>query len=405
MKYVTIEQWIKSKGKDISHAQVITCEQYSFNIKSKIMDMNDLRDYYNSRDSSDVFEYRVDNDQLIISDRNTAISEFPEGVDIEKTEFTLSAINNSIYDLFNSLMNDNAYFVASEGLDDLDNIENYLIEFIPKYSETTMTVYIPMQVNLYWKSKKLIYSEGDTMKYESFHFRIPKPEERKYNYEVIKEINIHGEEFILMKYNGENPLYVYNPSNVVLFNSLINRRTFFSAQLKNYINAVSFVRRLVCKEMLPVEYRSSKSANKMNVFNGKVLLTSSVKTIKKDEFMTMLEDIMINFKEFYETNPNPDELHKYILDKVGTGIPYNVYLILSTIYLKTQYFQDVGAVFNLCTETILNYEKQKAQIDATLYAFRVNYFAFQTPYIDKYSNIVGGGIPAYTKFKRDLGGY
>lgn len=405
MKYVTIDQWIKYKGQGILYAQIVTCDKYSFNIKSQIMDMQDLKEYYNNRDIDDVFEYRIDDDRLLVSDRNSIISEFPDDIAIEKRAFTLTGINNSIYSLFNNLMDDGAYFVSKEGLDDLDNIENYIIEFIPKYSASSMTIYISMQINLYWKSIKLIYAEGDKMKYNNFYFRIPKSVKNKYHYEIISEIKIHDKEFVVMKYNGENPLYVYDPNNVTLFNSLINRRTFLSAQLKNYINAVSFVRRLVCKEMLPVEYRNSKSIQNMAIFNGKVTFTSSAKTIKKDEFMAILEDIMINFKEFYETNPNPDELKKYIIDKVGTGILYNIYIILSTIYIETQCFNDVGAVFNLCTDTILKYEIQKAKVDATIYAFRINYFSFQTPYIDKYGHITGGGIPAYTKFNRDLGGY
>lgn len=399
MKYVTIDKWILDND-EITHAQLVTCDKYSFKIKSEIVDAEDLLHYYENKNDEDIFGYTIENN-MILSDPNTVVASLPDGMEIEKSTHYLEPINNSIYSLFTSLIDDNAYFVVSEGLNHIDSIENYITEFVPKYSASTMSVYISLQVNQYWKSVKLIYAENDAMKYNDFYFRIPKQVRTKYKYEEVGSFKLGNNEYIIMHYQGENPLYVYDPSRVVIYNSLINRRVFLSKQLKNYINAVSFMRRMFCKELMKVEYRTS-STSKMKVFEGNVKFESTAEDVSKEELTNMLEDIILNYVKFLMNNPKPEEITEFITSRTKNGIAANVYHILAKIFLNTNGTKDVGALFNLCTDMMLEYEKQKSKIDALIYAYRINYFTFETPYMIDGETFVGGNIPASTRFKHSI---
>lgn len=402
MKYVTIEQWIEQGESGISHAQVITCEKYSFNIKSEVMDLKELVEYYDARGPEDVFEYKINDNKLLISDIGASRAKHPKTLELPKTPYYLKALDNTIYHLFDKLMEDNAYLVAPEGLEDIDNIENNIIEFIPKYSASTMSVYIPIPVNLYWKSIKLIYAEGDNIKSNDFYFRIPKPVEDKYNYETVGRFILSNVEYVIKHYNNENSLYVYDPSKVRLFESLINRRAYLSAQLKNYINAISLVKRLRCREMITVEYKHSNNTKNMSVFNSNVTFESTADNVTKSDVMDILEDISNSFRPMLERDASNKEITEHILYFTKDNLEYSVYLLLADIYIKTNGYKDIASVFNVCNDAIEKYSKQKARVDALIYAFRINYFSFNTTYLsDKYT-FAGGGIPAKTKFRRTL---
>ena len=242
MKYVTIEQWISYGGSKITHAQVITKDGDSFTVKSEVMDMDDLAAYYENRSPDDIFEYRIESGNMLVSDVSTAKVKIPKELPIEKIAYYQKPLESSIYHLFQRLMNDNAFLVAPEGIDNLDNIEDYIIEFIPKYSLSTMSVYIPIPVNLYWKSIKLIYAEGSQLKTNSFLFRIPKVKADKYNYEFVAEMSLAKQDYVIMRYNGENSLYVYDPTKVRLFESLLNRYVFRSSSVKEYVKCNLFLK-------------------------------------------------------------------------------------------------------------------------------------------------------------------
>lgn len=405
MKYVTIEQWISYGGSKITHAQVITKDGDSFTVKSEVMDMDDLAAYYENRSPDDIFEYRIESGNMLVSDVSTAKVKIPKELPIEKIAYYQKPLESSIYHLFQRLMNDNAFLVAPEGIDNLDNIEDYIIEFIPKYSLSTMSVYIPIPVNLYWKSIKLIYAEGSQLKTNSFLFRIPKVKSDKYDYEFVAEMSLAKQDYVIMRYNGENSLYVYDPTKVRLFESLLNRYVFRSAQLKNMLNAISFLKRLRCKEMKTVEYKHSSKTKTMSVTQDRnISFECTVKDVTKNELMAICDDLVLGYKSLVESGASEQELRKHILDATRGIFDYTVYHLLIDIYNKTDGLRDVALVFNLCKEALDHYGKMKAEVDAFIYAYRVNYFSFNTMFLKDGYIFSGGGVPSKTRFRRMMEG-
>ena len=157
--------------------------------------------------------------------------------------------------------------------------------------------------------------------------------------------------------------------------------------------------------MKTVEYKHSSKTKTMSITQDRnISFECTVKDVTKNELMAICDDLVLGYKSLVESGASEQELRKHILDATRGIFDYTVYHLLIDIYNKTDGLRDVALVFNLCKEALDHYGKMKAEVDAFIYAYRVNYFSFNTMFLKDGYIFSGGGAPSKTRFRRMMEG-
>ena len=396
MKYIFIEKWIETQTGD-KFVQLLENERFSRTVTSRIIPESELRNVYNTNDCCN---FELKDNGFVITNINIPILNMPrqEVRSEADTLYTMKPALRCIYDLFEELMDDNAYLFYDTGIETLTRAQNYVTDFIPKYSQGTMSVYVTANNNGYWRSKKIIYAEGNHLKVNSFYVLVKDPIKYK-DLEFIQEVELCGVTYALMKYDNALPLVVYQHNDVVLFESLINEYAYSSVLYKNYIKAARFLKAVFCEETETLESRGYVS--KMEFINN-ITFKHNLKDISKDALTYMLDDLLnVVLPRILKEN-NPEYIVEYLRDY--PILEKSIASFMLKIATNTKIFRDKVELLQVCNKEIEFCSKMQAKFDAFLYAFRVDQFIYlaKTPYVGEIAKYGGGTINSVTKMIRRM---
>ena len=396
MKYSFIGHWISCDGV-FKYVQLIENEEFSRKVTSRVIPGSELRNIYNDKDC---FNFTISDSGYVSADVNLLQGELPEKMvnSGDASYFEMKPACRSIYDLLEDLMEKKSYFLYDTGLDDLDNIQEYVSRFIPKYSQSTMSVYFTALNNGEWRSKKIVYAEGSKLKANPFYVITSDPNPDP-ELEFIQEINLFNETAYIMRYNCTLPLLVYNHHNVMSFDPVINKYAYMSLVCKNQIKAVNYIKNLY----FPSKEKSNKSYVHRMDLSKNITFVHKLKDITKKNFQVIHDRCFSEILPMVQKTQDPSTVTKFF-DGMS-GLEKNVYLPIVLLCTKTKWFDDKVALLDLCYKYLDSVERSKAKYDAFLYGLRVDAFLYDDEIHEGELKLYkGGDISSYTVLTRKCEG-
>lgn len=283
----------------------------------------------------------------------------------------------SIYDLFNDLVDSNAKLVSDKVitenvLDLYDGISN----FIPKFSQTTMRVYIPCKVKGNWSTISLISIKDGLLRSEPFYFLVPKDSINlvdKYGLKPPKQVKLDDKEYDLYRYNGELSLYTALTPDIQVYPSIINKYSCLSELYKQIENLLALIIKSVSVDNSVKDDIAKPIISRSREPEPNVLIKVIYKKVTGKDLKNIFIDIVKNIiPEIKKGNFNNSMFAKYLSNQNYDYIRSILALeVVKSILARNCSNMDVLEELYKKRDTVLSL---KYKIDSFLYKTRANIF-------------------------------
>ena len=363
---------------EVKGVQLLIHEPLSNDIVVETVSFEDLKKLYSENINTKryCFDFKIENGFLRCSSaRALEVDEFSSprlGVST-----TVSQVVTSIYDLFNDLVDCKAKLVSDKVItDNVEDLYDGLATFIPKFSKSTMSVYIPCKVNGAWTTKNLIKMDNGLLCSKPFYFLTSKNVvdlETKYNLKPPRIITLDNEEYKLYRYNGELSLYTALTPDIQLFPSIINKYSCLSELYKQIGNLVALIIKSISvdnsvKDDVAKPIISRKSESEPNVYISIMYKNVTGKELK-ELFVDIVKNVIPSIKDGNFSN---EMFTKYLKDKQYDYIRSVLALeVVKCLTTKNCSNMDMLEMMYKKKDEVLSL---KYKIDSFLYKTRANIF-------------------------------
>lgn len=262
MKITVVNRYIRDSKFNIRLVEILSIDTDSINVDVIYTDIVNIRKYYTTNDKDSWVGFKLDDNDYLIVDKDTPYIVQSEEVlkRLKIGQYKLDSVPVNIFKLFIEIVNDSGFLVNDLYFKENktnENVEDYFSDFIPKFSQSSMTVSIPYHIESIneFRTKKLIYVEDSILKRDDFYFAIPKERESFYVSMKCEPILLAGEYYI-MKATEDVSLYAYSDCLDILYGPLLNVLVSMSQlkgemikDIKYLINA--FVPKEESKQVIP----------------------------------------------------------------------------------------------------------------------------------------------------------
>lgn len=278
------------------YVQVCRNQLGSSEFELSVLSMAQLKELYMKSKSNNNIKFDfVFDDDYFWSDSVPALSYSDNDLNyLKDSKKVIREIGDTIYNLFDTIVELGGYAVTGTSDDELQ----YFTKFIPRFSENTMTVYIPIKVGKTWVTQKLISVPSDMLVSHEFYFYVKSEFEehfQRYNLEKIKQYEIGAEVFTVYKYNRSLALCSYPQNDFPNFSAMIARYTYGHELYKCCIKACNQLGKILKAPLYDAEETTRSSTNsRMKEMTSYITFTLSSEKLKNQEYLDMITDISEN---------------------------------------------------------------------------------------------------------------
>lgn len=380
MIFQFVNELICNEDRKITHAQVVSNERFNLTMSAKVVKIEDLKAIHS--DKNNVCDFGID-EGLLTGDTSLNIKEISSKLSssIEGTTRDMKPLTDNIYDLFSDIVNEDGWYIDELGRNDVEVLE-YATKFIPKFSGTTMTVYLPNKVDGEWKSNKLIYSDNGILKTNNFMFMVPQSSREKfskYNLEVVKSYTVANVPFIILEYTGKVPIYAYIGNDFILYPSIVNRYVYMSEMYNMYYANAKFIKDMFAmKEETEEKPKYQGSPKNSRYTHSYVYFEPNFKRITRAQRDTYAKYVIEDIFQGLGSGWGQAELLEFIKGLGLKEVERMNFLHIMEIVLENS--NDMVALVSKCENEMEYYEKLKFRCDNVLYALRACMYVFPTSY-------------------------
>ena len=402
MKYIVINKYIKDNDFNIKLIELLCADTSNISIDVVYAGIDTIKEY-NKKDKDTWVGFDLDKDNYLIVDKNTPSLTLNDSTlqKLSANKYSINTVSGNIYYLFSKLVEENGFFIPDyffEKYPSGENVESYFTTFMPRFSQSSMTVSIPyyMEDLEEFRTKKIVYVEDGNLKRDDFCFAVPK--QREEFYKSLKcETLFLAENYVIMKTTDEVTVYAYTNSINILYGPLLNLLNSLS---KSWTESIKD-----CKYLLDVfaskPDRKGEKPQKTrkidySVYNKSYIeLSSNYPKITKSQrdkyFAYIAKDISQMAKEGCSLVDILDFMKSKEPNLVGLH-HFNRMFKLIFNYRKGRCSLEDALI-----EQKLEYELHKFEVDNLMYAIRAG--AFRDSNIPRAQVLTGGGT-AFTTIMR-----
>lgn len=391
-----------SVSKNITLAQVLCKKEFSYEVTTKVVTIEELRDIYlkSLEDKNLEVDFIFDGDYL----RCDTVPNIESSIEKLSMIRNISVVTKpailSVYHLFEDLVSTQAYLIEQDK--ETKEIKG-ISSFQPNYSETTMTVYIPIKIEDKWISKKLIYIKDGKLVGGNFTFMMNK----KYKDAISKKYGIAGEiqeDNVIFNYNGELPIYAFRQENFQLPVAMVNRSVYESTRYKYIITLLQIISNSLVKDSEPTEQPSQKGTEYISGYTMDYVQLRLNCKIKRNRIFAILQDYLEIYEKLNNGEITNEEAAITIHKHSKNVLERNLYYVANDIMSKGG--NDAMDRLDYTLKVLALAKIRKFKIDTYLYMC-VRAPLFVTPYKLKwntYEVLKGGNTPFNVTIERKKGG-
>ncbi|GAA0101608.1 hypothetical protein UT300012_23230 [Paraclostridium bifermentans] len=399
-----LNKMFRDETNKLTHAQLVINNRFDLGIKTKIVEVEQLKDIYrkNKDNKNFICDFSVDG-TLLSCDTSTPVAEINSAYSAELTgsENELKPEIANIYELFIDIVDSQGLYIDYTKHEVLGTEEmlSGVVRMIPNFSKTTMTVSLSVPLEDGWKSRKLIYAEEGILKTSNFYFMVEKQYANvieKYDVDFIKECNLKGKHYVIYEYTGNVSIYGYLGNDFKVFPALVNRYVYMQELYSMYIANAKFLKEIygiqeeevisVNKERTPRDYSSRYT-------QSYVCFEPSFKPISKNSRIKYLNDITGTVIPGIGSGWKREDLVRHIQEMGFNEIQRLNYIHILEFFLASE--GDQSSLVNKCDLEIDYYNKLKFKAGNFLYALRSCMFIFNKGY-RKNVALKGSDVPSST---------
>lgn len=399
MVFQFVNELICNEDKKITHAQIVSNERFNLTMSAKVVKIEDMKSIHS--DKNNVCDFGID-EGLLTGDTSLNIKEISSKLSssIEGSTKEMKPLTDNIYDLFSDIVNEDGWYVDELGRESQEVLE-FATKFIPKFSGTTMTVYLPNKVNGEWKSNKLIYSDEGILKTNNFMFMITQSSREKfskYNLNEVRTYNVGETNFIVLEYTGNVPIYAYIGNDFILYPSIVNRYVYMSEMYNMYYANAKFIKDMFAMKTETEEKPKYKGSPKNSRYtNSYVYFEPNFKRLTKAQRDSYAKYITDDIFQGLSEGWSQDNLVDFIKGLGLKEVERMNFLHMMEIVLENT--GDMVALVSKCEGEMEYYEKLKFRCDNVLYALRACMYVFPTSY--NLSKVLkGSDVPTCTFIRK-----
>lgn len=363
---------------EVKCVQLLIHEPLSNDITVKIVSFKELQELYsnNLKTKKYCFDFKIENGYFKCSSARTFEVDEMSTPKCGVSKIVKQAVT-SIYDLFNDLVDCNARLVSDKVItENVMDMYDGISSFIPKFSQTTMRVYIPCKVKGTWKTVSLISIKDGLLCSEPFYFLAPKNSINlvdKYGLKAPREVTLDNEEYCLYRYNGELSLYTALTPDIQVYPAIINKYSCLSEIYKQIENLLALIIKSVSVDNSVKDDISKPIVSRSREPEPNVLIKVIYKKVTGKELKDIFVDIVKNIiPEMKKGNFNNSIFAKYLSAK-GYDYIRSVLALeaVKSILAKNCSNMDILEVLYKKRDEV---SSLKYKIDSFLYKTRANIF-------------------------------
>lgn len=368
-------------GSETTHCQIVLNEFNSLVVTQKTIELNNLWDYL---DGDYICDFSVDDTgalkcgtSVTIQDVNNKHLELLMDRDIiVKPETT------NIYNLFIDIVNNGGYFIDDMVIDILGKpeMEKGVSNFLPKFSSTTMTVFMRTKRETGWCTKKLIYEKEGMLTMDSFYFMVNKQYADIFNKYGLEEVGISdytGVKYVVYKVTDDIGVFAYTSLGLKLYKSLINKYRNLSETDRILIRSAKYLVDMLDDSKEEETTTTKTSTSRYSQYYVK--LKPNLRQVSKKELdanFNLIHSTLINLLNCGESASSIVDAFRCECASEEQFISLK-YLFATKIYTAAKDPVTMEAnILEQCLNDINNYSKEMFKAEVFLYAIRACLFTF-----------------------------
>lgn len=405
MTFCYLNKMFRDETNTLTHAQLVINNRFDLGIKTKIVEVEELKKIYNKHkdDKEFICDFSVDG-QLLSCVTSTPVEEINSAYSAELTgsEKELKPEIANIYELFTDIVDSHGLYIdytKHEVLGTEDMLSG-VVRLIPNFSKSTMTVSISVPLEDGWKSRKLIYAEDGILKTSNFYFMVEKQYSDiigKYDVDFIMNCHLKGKEYAIYEYTGNVPIYGYLGNDFTIYPALVNKYVYMQEIYSMFIAIAKLIKEVYGIEdeevkIIPANRAPRESTSRYT--QSYVCFEPAFKPISKATRIKYLEDITGTVMHgITKEGWKRQDLINHVRDKQFNEIQKLNYTYMLEFFLESK--GDPAALLNKCDLEIDYYNKLKFKAGNFLYALRSCMFIFNKGY-RRNVKLTGSDVPSST---------
>ena len=405
MTFCYLNKVFRDETNALTHAQLVINNRFDLSIKTKIVEVEKLKEiYFKNKDNKEfICDFSVDGNMLL-GGTSTPVeiinSNYSDG--LTGSEYELKPEVANIYELFTDIVDSHGLYIDYTKHDVLGTEEmlSGVIRFIPNFSKSTMTVSLSVPLEDGWKRRKIIYAEDGILKTSNFYFMVEKQFKDtidKYDVDFIKICNLKGKEYVIYEYTGNVPIYGYLGNDFKVFPALVNRYVYMQELYSMYIAIAKLLKEVYGieeEQVSSIPQNKTPRESTSRYTQSYVCFEPSFKAISRATRIKYLEDITgVVIPGITKQGWKRKDLINHVRDKQFNEIQKLNYTYMLEFFLESE--GDVAVLLNKCDLEIDYYNKLKFKAGNFLYALRSCMFIFNKGY-RRNVKLTGSDVPSST---------
>lgn len=403
-KYVFLNYVYTNKdNKELTLAQIIKKDELACKVETEVITIEQLKEIYNQAqvDKDLEIDFIFEGDYLKCEDIPN-ISASKDKLDlISGVTITNEPIITSIYHLFDYLVMNDAYLILTEKDADGNCEIISTSEFIPNFSESTMTVYIPIKTMDGWVSRKLIYVSEGKLVSSKFKFIIDASHKQKIEKDFGLKGTLHKDK-VIFEFNGELPIYAYKMDNFQIPNPIVNRSVFESTKYKYCIRMLQLIKTLLLETtQIPTAPETPvKRSSYVSRYTDDCVILKSNYSIDSARLKEILKEALKRYNMLVTGESDAESVERQMVFFTLNVVERTLYAYVFNV-MKNGGNTAIDRLEYVCN-LLHRVEIRKFKIDNYLYSC-VRACLFTMPYRlrhETYEILRGGNVPFNTKIQR-----
>lgn len=380
-KFCFLDKVLRVSG-ETTHCQIVLNEFNSLVVTQKTIELNNLWDYL---DNDYICDFSVDASGTLKCDTSVTIQDI-NNKHLEllmDKDIVVKPETTNIYDLFIDIVNSNGYFVNDTAIDNLGKpeMEKGVSSFLPKFSSSTMTVFMRNKGENGWYTKKLIYEEDGMLTMDSFYFMVNHnyiDTFKKYGLEEVGISDYTGVKYMVYKVTDDIGVFAYTSLGLKLYKAVINKYRNLSETDRILIRSAKYLLDMLEDSKDEEESTTSKTSTS-RYSKYYVKLKPNLRQVSKNELdanFNLIHHTLINLLNSGETANSIVEAFRCECASEEQYIALK-YLFATKIYTAASDPITMEAnILEQCLNDIKSYSKEMFKAEVFLYAIRACLFTF-----------------------------